>query len=73
MPLAVAERLQSTPQHIRASSPRRFPLLPLFFPPPQRAYRQLASVFHPDKHASDELRVQAQEAFSRLQVLRAQA
>jgi len=25
-------------------------------------------VFHPDKHANEDLRVQAQEAFSRLQV-----
>jgi hypothetical protein len=36
--------------------------------PGQRAYRQQASVFHPDKHAGDELRGKAQEAFARLQV-----
>lgn len=33
----------------------------------KKAYRQLATVFHPDKHASPELREQAQAAFSRLQ------
>ncbi len=32
-----------------------------------KAYRRLAGVFHPDKHADEEKRKQAQEAFSRLQ------
>lgn len=50
----------------RPQTPRGPP--PRARPRSQRAYRQLASVFHPDKHASDELRAQAQEAFSRLQV-----
>lgn len=33
----------------------------------RRAYRNLAQVFHPDKHTNDELRGQAKEAFSKLQ------
>ncbi len=36
----------------------------------KRAYRQLAQVFHPDKHTNQELRDSAQEAFSKLQVRR---
>ena len=33
----------------------------------KRAYKSLAQVFHPDKHLDDELRGNAQEAFSKLQ------
>ena len=33
----------------------------------RRAYRSLASVFHPDKHQDEELRGQAKEAFAKLQ------
>jgi DnaJ family protein C protein 11 len=33
----------------------------------KRAYKSLAQVFHPDKHLDDELRDNAQEAFSKLQ------
>ena len=31
-----------------------------------RAYRKLASVFHPDKHQQDDLKENAKEAFARL-------
>eukprot|EP00879_Flechtneria_rotunda_P006476 GHRR01006805.1.p1 GENE.GHRR01006805.1~~GHRR01006805.1.p1 ORF type:complete len:656 (+),score=249.29 GHRR01006805.1:248-2215(+) len=33
----------------------------------KKAYKNLAQVFHPDKHTSDELRDKAQEAFAKLQ------
>jgi DnaJ family protein C protein 11 len=33
----------------------------------KKAYKALATVFHPDKHASDDLRDKAQEAFAKLQ------
>lgn len=32
----------------------------------KKAYRRLAQVFHPDKHATDHQREKAQEAFARL-------
>ena len=32
-----------------------------------KAYRRLATVFHPDKHKDEEKRLQAQESFSKVQ------
>lgn len=34
----------------------------------RRAYRNLAQVYHPDKHTDPELKEKAQEAFGKLQV-----
>ncbi len=33
----------------------------------RRAYRNLAQVFHPDKHTDESLKEQAKEAFAKLQ------